>query len=147
MIELIFVIVILGILAAVAIPRLAATRDDAEVTRALANFATVINDFGSYYTSQGVFAPVSTMTNVINFDNTGTNLNVDQAVATFRVRSGNNAIDCISITSTPATGTITFANVGAANDEVCRQVTLDPKVAGYLVAPARLTFGGSNVVR
>ncbi|MSN97145.1 prepilin-type N-terminal cleavage/methylation domain-containing protein, partial [Campylobacter sp. FMV-PI01] len=30
MIELIFVIVILGILAAVAIPRLAATRDDAE---------------------------------------------------------------------------------------------------------------------
>ena len=33
MIELIFVIVILGILAAVAIPRLAATRDDAEMQR------------------------------------------------------------------------------------------------------------------
>ena len=33
MIELIFVIVILGILAAVAIPKLAATRDDAQVSK------------------------------------------------------------------------------------------------------------------
>ena len=34
MIELIFVIVIIGILASIAIPRLAATRDDAEIVRA-----------------------------------------------------------------------------------------------------------------
>ena len=34
MIELVFVIVIIGILAAVAIPRLAATRDDADITKA-----------------------------------------------------------------------------------------------------------------
>ena len=40
MIELIFVIVILGILAAVAIPRLAATRDDAEVAKAATNLTT-----------------------------------------------------------------------------------------------------------
>ncbi len=33
MIELIFVIVIIGILAAVAIPRLAATRDDAKISQ------------------------------------------------------------------------------------------------------------------
>ena len=37
MIELIFVIVILGILAAVAIPRLAATRDDAEIVKVATN--------------------------------------------------------------------------------------------------------------
>ena len=37
MIELIFVIVILGILAAVAIPRLAATRDDAEISKVSTN--------------------------------------------------------------------------------------------------------------
>jgi general secretion pathway protein G len=53
MIELIFVIVILGILAAVAIPRLAATRDDAKASKAASNVATYINDIGSYYTSQG----------------------------------------------------------------------------------------------
>jgi len=41
MIELIFVIVILGILAAVAIPRLAATRDDAKVTAAASDIASL----------------------------------------------------------------------------------------------------------
>jgi len=56
MIELIFVIVILGILAAVAIPRLAATRDDAEIAKTATNIQTFIADLGSYYTSQGEFA-------------------------------------------------------------------------------------------
>ena len=37
MIELIFVIVIIGILAAIAIPKLAATRDDAQIEAALAS--------------------------------------------------------------------------------------------------------------
>ncbi len=47
MIELIFVIVIIGILAAVAIPRLAATRDDAEISRSLADLTTCIKDVGA----------------------------------------------------------------------------------------------------
>ncbi len=59
MIELIFVIVILGILAAVAIPRLAATRDDAETAKVATNIQTIISDLGSYYTSQGKFAEKS----------------------------------------------------------------------------------------
>ena len=42
MIELIFVIVILGILAAVAIPKLAATRDDAAATQSMANYKSVL---------------------------------------------------------------------------------------------------------
>ena len=53
MIELIFVIVILGILAAVAIPKLAATRDDAKVATELTNLATCINDAGNAYTATG----------------------------------------------------------------------------------------------
>jgi len=43
MIELVFTIVIIGILAAVAIPRLAATRDDAEITRARTLVASIRN--------------------------------------------------------------------------------------------------------
>ena len=77
MIELIFVIVILGILAAVAIPRLAATRDDAEIAKTATNIQTLISDLGSYYTSQGKFTTkagdnandplnLSAMTNVSN---------------------------------------------------------------------------------
>lgn len=53
MIELIFVIVILGILAAVAIPKLAATRDDAKFSRAIANAATCVSDSGGAYTARG----------------------------------------------------------------------------------------------
>ena len=72
MIELIFVIVILGILAAVAIPRLAATRDDAEIAKAATNLSTLLSDVGAYYTSQGKFADnLSGMTNV-SLDGTGT---------------------------------------------------------------------------
>ena len=39
MIELIFVIVILGILASVAIPRLAATREDAEISTGYSKYS------------------------------------------------------------------------------------------------------------
>ncbi len=53
MIELIFVIVILGILAAVAIPRLAATRDDAKQAKAESNLATCVSDIGAQYTATG----------------------------------------------------------------------------------------------
>ncbi|MFC2427874.1 MAG: type II secretion system protein [Campylobacter sp.] len=67
MIELIFVIVILGILAAVAIPRLTATRDDAEVSAAATNIATLMSDINAYFTSQGrVSTNIADMTSVPN---------------------------------------------------------------------------------
>ena len=43
MIELVFVIVIIGILASVAIPRFAASRDDAEITKARVTIASIRN--------------------------------------------------------------------------------------------------------
>jgi general secretion pathway protein G len=43
LIEVIFVIVIIGILAAVAVPRLAASRDDAEITKARITVASIRN--------------------------------------------------------------------------------------------------------
>ncbi len=41
MIELIFVIVVIGILSAIAIPKMAATRDDATITKAIATVGSV----------------------------------------------------------------------------------------------------------
>ena len=55
MIELIFVIVIIGILAAVAIPRLAATRDDAKIAAEMASGVQIIQNLGAEYTAQGAF--------------------------------------------------------------------------------------------
>ena len=53
MIELIFVIVILGILASVAVPRLAGTKADAEESAAVANLRTLISDANTYYVAKG----------------------------------------------------------------------------------------------
>ncbi len=53
MIELIFVIIIAGIMAAIAIPKLATTRDDANVAKTATSIVTMITDIGSYYTSRG----------------------------------------------------------------------------------------------
>lgn len=53
MIELIFVIVILGILASVAIPRLSATRDDAQVVRMAQSISQAINEIAAYATANG----------------------------------------------------------------------------------------------
>jgi len=65
MIELIFVIVILGILAAVAIPRLAATRDDATISRISSDVATAVTDFGARFTARGTWVGnLSDITNV-----------------------------------------------------------------------------------
>jgi len=61
MIELIFVIIILGILAAVAIPKLAATRDDAKASTAVMNLSISIHDMGSTYTAKGSFPSVPTV--------------------------------------------------------------------------------------
>ena len=55
MIELIFVIVILGILASVAIPRLAATRTDAEIAATVANLRTIVSDLNGYYVVKDEF--------------------------------------------------------------------------------------------
>ncbi|MBL6974006.1 MAG: prepilin-type N-terminal cleavage/methylation domain-containing protein [Sulfurimonas sp.] len=41
MIEMIFVIVVLGILAAVAVPRMAATRTDAQITKGIADISSI----------------------------------------------------------------------------------------------------------
>lgn len=68
MIEVIFVIVIIGILASVAIPKLAATRDDAEITDILVKTKILIKDISSFYTAKGKAqyqtAPSQEITNI-----------------------------------------------------------------------------------
>jgi prepilin-type N-terminal cleavage/methylation domain-containing protein len=63
MIELIFVIVIIGILAAVAVPRLAATRDDAKIATCMDGASSFMSQVSAYYTSQGSLGKISDMTN------------------------------------------------------------------------------------
>lgn len=68
MIELVFIIVIIGILASVAIPRLAGNRTDAEASVCANNVGQLIEDIGTTYSKEGnnLFRnlPVSRMTNI-----------------------------------------------------------------------------------
>jgi general secretion pathway protein G len=64
MIELIFVIVILGILAAVAIPKLMATRTDAKVSAISQEVGSAVQEISNYVTSQGVDANSTELTNM-----------------------------------------------------------------------------------
>ena len=126
MIELIFVIVILGILAAVAIPRLAATRDDAEISKALNNVNTLVSDVGAYYTSQGDFAKnLADMTNVQLVSATG---------LTSAINAGGQP--CIQVTltkgadATPTKGkvpdTIIVADGTNKASSICKKIQADP---------------------
>ena len=79
MIELIFVIVVIGVLAAIAIPRISATRDDAALAKSMIDIAVAIQDINAYYVSQGKLALDTTnktvkfreMTNAGTIDNSG----------------------------------------------------------------------------
>ena len=67
MLEIVFIIIILGILAVIALPKLMTTRDDADISVAATNIATFISDINSYYTSQGAISTtIADMTNVSN---------------------------------------------------------------------------------
>ena len=61
MIELIFVIVIIGILVAVAIPKLSATRNDANAAKSVMNLSIAVSNAGSQYTSQSNFDGLPTI--------------------------------------------------------------------------------------
>ena len=79
MIELIFVIVVIGVLAAIAIPRISATRDDAALAKSMTDIAVALQDINAYYVSQGKLALETTnktvkfreMTNAGTIDSSG----------------------------------------------------------------------------
>ena len=144
MIELIFVIVILGILASVAIPRLAATRTDAEISATVANLRTLLNDAASYYAVKGEFtgAKWKDITNAplqISKDNPITASNAATADAHLAADGKN----CIAIRlvnkTTTATGTVP-AHILFGKDRtnknkgVCQQVLEADAVRAFVEA-------------
>lgn len=54
MIEVVFIIVIIGILGAIAIPKLAATRTDARATQEVQNLSNYIEDIATHYMGTGI---------------------------------------------------------------------------------------------
>ncbi len=63
-VEIIFVIMMLGILSAVAIPHLMMTRDNAKVSLCIQETTQFLSELSIYYTSNAYFTNVSQMTNL-----------------------------------------------------------------------------------
>jgi len=149
MIELIFVIVIIGILAAVAIPKLAATRDDAKISAIVNNTRTALGDMMSFYTSQGHDRWINTATidEVSNVQFTS-NCTVSASGSSL---PGTSFVLCdavggnVCITIIPDTNgtevTITSSNTGS----ICSGVYNDPAIQALNTIPQRL--GGERVIR
>ena len=149
MIELIFVIVILGILAAVAIPKLAATRDDAKVSAIVGNARTALGDITSFYTSQGetVWKDAGTViTDVTNVPFTGADCETASTGAAdgggkFYLCDSTGGTICISFDTNDTH--VTIADESAST--VCTQVQDDPAIVAMTAQPQQL--GGKGVVR
>ncbi|EHC5621215.1 prepilin-type N-terminal cleavage/methylation domain-containing protein [Campylobacter coli] len=67
--ELVFVIVILGILAAIALPKMSSSKDEAEVSKSLNNIKTLINDISIYTLKNDHLSSIKTMSNVSGVEN------------------------------------------------------------------------------
>ncbi len=109
MIELVFVIVVIGILSAIAIPRFAATRDDALITRGLTTLASVRSaisterqklilrgEFGSIKSLRGTTPGV--FTTIIFTNSSGDDVNGSR-VLEYDVESCTDRIGCWSTTN------------------------------------------------
>jgi len=76
MIELVFIIVILGILATVAVPKLVGTRDDAKKAKLIANVKTCINDAVSSYKGRGIDPDLNSITSCVFANNNGASITI-----------------------------------------------------------------------
>ena len=141
MIELIFVIVILGILASVAIPRLAGTREDAEISSAVANLRTLVSDANVYYVTKGTLtgATWSGITSVPlkktdgNAMDAATNaIGTDDTTATAYLKVGDNA-QCIGVNVVNKNGnTPAYIKFTEGSGDLCTKVLNSKPVAAYV---------------
>jgi len=148
MIELIFVIVIIGILAAVAIPRLAATRDDAKVATALSETGMILREATSYYTANGHFSDTaSDMSNIADLNDTASG-NVDSVAGKTFVywtpKNGSGKEPCVDFKISNVDGNVTVsAHSGTPVGNVCNGIHNASTFTTNLVGTHLV--GGSNV--
>ena len=141
MIELIFVIVIIGILAAVAIPKMAATRDDAKVSAIAQQVQAATSEVPAYITGHGGEVNATALTTesqvlkqMVNsgkaakINNSDTNITVYGEPKVGCVRFETNSTDLKIETNSSATGAI------------CTGIKKIVKDANYSIAGSSVTY-------
>ncbi len=151
MIELIFVIVILGILAAVAIPKLAATRTDAEVSKLATNIAAAQSEVATYIVANGTvnftgpteFKAASNVITSLLADGTDF-ATVSGDTVTFNDGKGTAATNkCITIKvddSNTSNVLLTTAHLSGGTSAICKGIQSIVKAGSSTVAGNRIVY-------
>lgn len=125
MVELIFVIVIIGVLSAIAIPKLVATRDDAEISKLVHNANTLFSDFESFYNSQGNHlwkeGVIKSVTDVPLGTDCGTHVNKTTKISPNTFVLCHNDTVCLSYTTTNE-GLLTVNGGASLSDRICQAI-------------------------
>jgi len=139
MIELIFVIVIIGILAAVAIPKLMATRTDAKVATISQEVKSAVNEIGQYVTAKGGKAnatDITTESQVLNQLVQQQKANKDSTTSV--TIYGDDKVGCVTI-ETNETSVLVDVNESATGP-ICTGVQKIVKDANYTVTGNSVSF-------
>jgi len=160
MIELIFVIVIIGIMAAVAIPKLSATRDDAKISKMISNARIAVQDIGNNIASVGInnitSEKIAEATN-IDFSGSGcadldeNTTNLAPSLLTICDDSVSPPSSCIVIV-VGSNGDVQVINATGPVNSLCQSVSTDPAIvslAGVADDPAGKLyhFAGVTIAR
>ena len=141
MVELIFVIVIIGILVAIALPRLAATRDDALIAKNSEYIIGIMTEISTYITARGESKDdLSEMSGILETLKIQNRIVVDTSNKSAKVKIGED-VDCITIDidSTSTTELLKTVFSLAPSDRICKMVQLFIREKDYpLVVRGRL---------
>jgi len=139
MIELIFVIVILGILAAVAIPKLAATRTDAKVSAIAQAVQSAVGEIPNYVTSRGkkpndykLTEESQVLQQLVN------QKKADEVNKTRVIVYGDNQVGCV-VFDTNDTSLLVDTNE-SADGPICSGVRNIVKDANYTIAGSSVSY-------
>ncbi len=141
MVELIFVIVIIGILVAVAIPKLSATRDDALIAKNSQYIMGIMTEISTYSTANGESKDdLSEMSSLLKLLKSQNRVILDTTTKSAKVKIGDDtACITINIDSTPTTDWLKTVFSLNTTDRVCNQVQAFIKEKDYpLVLRGRL---------
>lgn len=127
--ELIFVVVILGILAAIALPSFSSSKDDSEVSKSLMNLKTAISDISQYALKNDKLSQINTMTRVGGLENLNLSSPSGTQVAQFQVGSESTCVEFVFVNkkntlilglSSNATTKTLIENIASAKEELAQ---------------------------
>ena len=122
-IELVFVILIMGILLTVMIPRLMASSDDSRIAVSLSEVGILVSELTTFYTYRAYFSSdLSEMTSVrdANYTTAWNTLSESATLTYFTPKNASGLEPCMQIFIKNQDGNMTISSVIGVHDNVCR---------------------------